>query len=280
MSVLPYQEILALCGLKASDPEDKETTTGLITSSRKKNIRSAGYDLRLGEKYHLQKGIKGGKLEVQQLDVNKAATLVVPPNEVVIVTTVETLKLPNNLVGHLTLKLDLLLQGLIMANQSQVDAGYEGGLFILLYNLSNQNVSLRQGDSILRLELTTLTNSTDKPYGGAYKNVSLAQVLKSPIESSLAVMKKAVDKSKKAIDRTQVFGLVFLVITAILGYFGPLATRIDKLDQKVDDVAQLHGLESSLYGTAKKDELDSLKKEINELKKQVEDLKKAHAPVR
>jgi len=280
MSVLPYQEILALCGLLAGDPEDKETLTGPITPSRKKNIRSAGYDLRLGDKYHLQKGIKGGKLEVQQLDVAKAATLVVPPNEVVIVTTVESLKLPPDLVGHLTLKLDLLLRGLIMANQSQVDAGYEGGLFILLYNLSNQNVSLQRGDSILRLELTKLTKPTEKPYGGTYANVSLAQVLKSPIESSLAVMRKEVDKSKKSLLWTQIGGAAILVLTSVLSYFGPLATRTAKLEQQVIDVEKLHGLESSLYGAARKDELDSLKKEINELKQQVEDLKKAHGAVR
>ena len=280
MSVLPYQEILKLCGLKEGDPEDTETSTGPITPSLKKNIRSAGYDLRLGDKYHLHKGFRGGKLEVQQLDETKAATLVVPPNQVVIVTTVESLKMPNYLVGHLTLKLDLLLQGLIMANQSQVDAGYEGGLFILLYNLSNRDVSLQLGASILRLELTRLTEDTARPYGGVYKKVSLAQVLKSPIESSLAVMRKEVDKSKKQLLWTQIGGAAILVITSVLSYFGPLNARITKLEQQVPDVVQLHGLESSLYGAGNKAELDSLKKEINELRKQVEDLTKAHAAAR
>lgn len=280
MSVLPYQEILKLCGLQAADPEDKETSTGPITPSRKGNIRSAGYDLRLGDKYHLHKGFQVGKLKVQQLDETKAATLLVPPNEVVIVTTVESLRMPCNLVGHLTLKLDLLLQGLIMANQSQVDAGYEGGLFILLYNLSNRDVSLQLGASILRLELTTLTADTERPYGGLYKNVSLAKVLKSRIESSLAVMRKEVDRSKKELFWTQFIGVAIIICTTLLSYFGPLYTRISKLEQQVIDDGQFHGQEISLYGAANKAELDSLKKEINELRKQVEDLKKTHAAAR
>jgi dCTP deaminase len=277
MSVLPYQEILTMCGLKPDDPDTKETQTGPITPGLKKNIRSAGYDLRLGCKYHLQRNVRGGKLEVEELDATKCTALVVPPNEVVIVTTVESLKLPDDLVGHLTLKLDLLLRGLIMANQSQIDAGYEGGLFILLYNLSDQNVSLQQGDSILRLELVKLTSATSKPYSGAYKSVSLAQVLKSPIGSSLAVMRREVDKSKKDIVLTQVIGAAVVVVTTVLGYFGPLASKMDKLEQQVADVKELHYLEGSLYGSAKKDQLDSLTKEVNELKRQIQEIEKANA---
>lgn len=280
MSVLPYQDILTRCGLQPSDPDATETRTGPITPCLKRNIRSAGYDLRLGDQYYMKTDIRGGKLEIGQLNPKTARTLIVPANQVVIVTTIESLKLPDNVVGHLTLKLELLLRGLIMANQSQVDAGYEGGLFILLYNLSNHNVSLHYGESILRFELAELTSPTAMPYRGAYKNLSLAQALKSPVESSLAAMRKEVDRSSKKLLWTQVVGLAIIIITTVLSYWGPLATRMTRVEQQVVDVERLHDQESALYGSARKDQLDSLTKDVTELQQEVKNLKKGHATAR
>lgn len=142
MSVLTYQDILAACRLQPGDSDDRETDSGPIRPCLKKNVRSAGYDLRLGLEYYLHEEAQGNGLTVSTLTPGVRETVVIPANRVVIVTTHEALSLRSDLVGHLSLKLELLLKGLIMANQSQIDAGYSGWIFALLYNLSNQDVCL------------------------------------------------------------------------------------------------------------------------------------------
>jgi deoxycytidine triphosphate deaminase len=193
--VLPHQEILQLCNIAATDPDDKETDTGPIILCSKKNVRSAGYDLRLGLEYYLpdQKEGGAGAIAVQTLDPKAATTISIPANRVVIVSIHEKLNLPNNIVGHLSLKLDLLLKGLIMSSQSQIDAGYKGSIFALLYNLSDRPVEISHLDSILRLELETLLSDTDAPYQGSYKEVPLAKSLRSPIGSSLYALRQDID---------------------------------------------------------------------------------------
>jgi len=192
--VLPHQDILALCSLAATDPEDKETNSGVIVPCLKRNVRSAGYDLRLGLEFYLPEKEGGaGAISVQKLDLNVARTISIPANRVIIVSIQETLNLPNDLVGHVSLKLDLLLKGLIMSSQSQIDAGYKGNIFALLYNLSDRPVEISYLDSILRLELQKLSTETDAPYHGAYKQAPLAQSLRSPIGSSLYALQQDID---------------------------------------------------------------------------------------
>lgn len=283
MCVLPYQEILNKCGLQATDANAKETQTGPIRPCLKGNIRSAGYDLRLGDEYYMKTGASVRRIRIQKLDPNAARILIVPPNQVVIVTTIETLSLPSDLVGHLTLKLDLLLRGLIMANQSQIDAGYEGGLFILLYNLSNHDVPLQWGQSIMRLELEKLTIPTSRPYStyGGFSKKSLAEVLTHPVESCLEAMRADVAKSDKKISRTQYLSAAILVIaTLVTGgftYFGPLANRTTKLEEEISALQKVQDRENSAKDVARNQEIESLKKNIDDLNQKLEALKKAHA---
>ncbi len=193
--VVPHQQILSLCDMVSSDPDNRETTTGPINPCVKGNVRSAGYDLRLGLEYYLrnQREEAAGALEVRVLDPQTVATITIPANQVIIVAIRESLKLPNNMVGHLSLKLDLLLKGLIMSSQSQIDAGYSGNIFALLYNLSDRSVEISYLDSILRLELETLLEATDAPYHGNYQEIPLAASLHSPIGSSLYLLRQDID---------------------------------------------------------------------------------------
>ena len=270
MSILPHQEILALCSMAPGDPDDRWTSIGPIRPCLKGNVRSAGYDLRLGTEYYLQEKSRHGRLDIRSLDPARGRTLIIPKNQVLIVTTVEKLCLPNDIAGHLSLKLDLLLKGLIMASQSQIDAGYEGHIFALLYNLTKEEVSLQLEESILRLELVRLSAPTVKPYADKYKNIPLSRALRSPVESSLHSIQRDVDTYNKKLLWTQIGGGVLLVaasiVTSIFTYFGPLNNRVTKVEQQVADVEKLHSLESSLASKVGKNELEALREEIKDMK--------------
>jgi deoxycytidine triphosphate deaminase len=311
--VLAHQDILSLCDLAANDPEDKQTDSGVIVSCVKRNVRSAGYDLRLGLEYYLpEKEGAAGALSVQTLDPYVATTISIPANRVVIVSIKESLNLPNNLVGHLSLKLDLLLKGLIMSSQSQIDAGYKGNIFALLYNLSDRAVEISYLDSILRLELQKLTADTTAPYHGAYEQIPLAQSLRSPIGSSLFALRQDIDSietdARRTVDdikkevqslkndnretvesvrdearRVQIRGglaaaglAIFLtIITSLFTYFGPLPNRITKLEEStnVQGLRQdLHDLKALLE--KEPEEKKSLLEKLDTMDKRLQKLEK------
>lgn len=281
--VLPHQEILNLCNISAGAPDDTETDTGPIIACKKANVRSAGYDLRLGLEYYLPDQKEGGtdSVEVKKLDPQLGACISIPPNRVVIVAIRESLNLPNYLVGHLSLKLDLLLKGLMMSSQSQIDAGYKGSIFALLYNLSDRPVEISYLDSILRLELETLIESTDAPYHGAYRQTPLAQSLRSPIGSSLYALAKDYDSIKGEVNKASwrtglITGAIALFLTLVPAYFtylGPLPNRITKLEESTN----VQGLSKDLQSLTKALEKEPEEKKvlldrIEELNKRIQTL--------
>jgi deoxycytidine triphosphate deaminase len=197
--VLTRQAICAACGLRLEDEASALAESGVIRPARRGNVRTAGYDLRLGTDYYLRhESSKDAHLVARSLE--RGAGLVLPPNAVAVISAFETVSFDKDLIGHVSLKMDLLLQGLIMASQSQFDAGYEGGVFALLYNLSDSPVTIKQGESVLRLELERLAEEVDEPYSGDYRDQSLTSVLKVPLRSSLAQMSRQIEDVQREAD--------------------------------------------------------------------------------
>lgn len=188
MTVLSYQSIRRLCAPSEYHPP-------LITNSADVNFCSASYDLRVGSEYSLSydpaEGLKAAYINPSGIRYLNSSSrfIVIPPHHAVVVKTHEELTVPARLVGHLSLKLDVLLKGLIMANQSQVDAGYRGYIFVLLYNLNAKTIKLEYLDSLVRIEFAKLDAVTLKPYEGDYKEgYGIRDVLEEPISTALAVV--------------------------------------------------------------------------------------------
>jgi deoxycytidine triphosphate deaminase len=202
--VLTHQDILHLCGLPPSGHKREEGNEGPVRPCLRQNVRSASYDLRLGPDFHSSKisdsaaAVTG--LPVVKLEEGLDESIVIPPNDVVVVSSLEKICLEDDLVAHLSLKQDILLQGLIMASQSQIDAGYEGWIYALLYNLTDGEVTLKLGESILRLELVKLPEATKRPYEGHFQDAPLAKTLIRPIRSSLQDLRRNVERRGRQVD--------------------------------------------------------------------------------
>jgi hypothetical protein len=143
-------------------------------------------------------------------------------NEVVLILAHEKVQMPNNLVGHLSLKLELLLKGLIMSSQSQVDAGYRGPIYALLYNLSDVPVTVHHLDPFLRIEFALLDADTGRPYDGVFKpDFTLGDVVKGRIRSSLSAMEERLADVERRVFRIAA-GSVIAGLLAIIGILGPV----------------------------------------------------------
>jgi deoxycytidine triphosphate deaminase len=252
--VLPHQEILRLCGLQGNALPESQGV-GPIQPCRRQNVRSASYDLRLGTTYHFtdQAPTRRGKLrkaEVTTLTAGADEQIVLGPNQVVVVSSREKICMPDDMIGHITLKQKVLLQGLIMASQSQIDAGYNGWIYPLLYNLTDGEVVLKLDESIVRLELVRLPARTTRPYDGDFEGIPLARSLERPVGSSLAAMRDDFERLRDRIRNLPWYGLaigalaivVSIVIALLTGFIGEVhdARRgVSSLEARLEGPVQL-----------------------------------------
>jgi deoxycytidine triphosphate deaminase len=107
----------------------------------------ASYDLRLGDDVWCQ-----GKFST--LDT-KNPVLKIPPYSYAIVSASELANLPCFIAARFDLKNSLFFQGVILSNGPQIDPGYRGALFCMLYNGSDQPVGIGRGTHFATIEFIT-----------------------------------------------------------------------------------------------------------------------------
>jgi len=123
----------------------------LISPFREINLKPANYKLSVGDEFAI--GGKPGKLTSDP----GRDTLEVPPFEVAIIKTRETLSIPRFLIARWNIQVKRAYQGLIWVGGPQVDAGYVGHLFCPIYNLSDKPVTLRYDDPIAVIDFEKTT---------------------------------------------------------------------------------------------------------------------------
>lgn len=117
-----------------------------------KSLKSASYDLRLGNKCYYY---DSKKIELEDM----GCQLEIEPYTSVLITTMEILCLPDNVVGRFDLRITYALRGLILQVGPQIEPGTNGFLFALLTNMSGKTVCLNQGEPLFTAEFSYLNRS-------------------------------------------------------------------------------------------------------------------------
>lgn len=133
----------------------------LLNSFHDSNISPASYDLRLGDDVWCQ-----GKFESLS---EKNPTLSIPPYSYAVVSALEVARMPRFLVGRFDLKVSLFFQGVVLSNGPQVDPGYRGALFCMLYNGSDTPVGITRGSHFATLEFVS-TAGLSSGYSRQYQD--------------------------------------------------------------------------------------------------------------
>ena len=234
----------------------------------------AKVELRLGEKCYLS------SQEKDIIDFSVVGTVKIKPNDIFLYQTLEKVNIPNNIAGHLSLKMGYTARGLLMSNQTQVDPGYNNYLFGMLYNLSDSDIELKYEDSIVTLELYQTKNATTTTYSGNMEKISFEGFCKKRIGSSLAKMSASIDSQvneitelsdnvKASTEKNErhlnffmtIVGIATLAITIISIVIAIIAAKPDadvaRLSEKVEYQQQI---------------IDNLKDDLIEQSKEIDDL--------
>lgn len=125
----------------------------MLTDSEEPNIRSASYDLRVGSEILFQ----GKVITLSPVEPR----FEIPPYTYAIVSALEQASMPPFVIGRFDLKVSSFFEGLILSNGPQVDPGYKGALFCMLYNGSGRPRLLTLGKHFATIDFTTTTNVTE-----------------------------------------------------------------------------------------------------------------------
>lgn len=238
MTVLAYSEILSRCGMSDHDSDDTETSTGIIRPCVKSSIKTASYDLRVGNEYYRH---EEADVDPRATPLPSGATITIPSNGAVIVKTHEKIYTSGDLVAHISLKMSVMLNGVILSNQSQVDVNYEGFIYVLLYNLSDEDHTLDQGEPFLRIEFCQI-HGEPSLYRGRFKHADLNTILQKKLPSGLKAARDAVDDVDKRLSASTyiLVGLQIVVVLVIFAIRGVATyhdqSRLAELEQRVKDI--------------------------------------------
>lgn len=161
----------------------------LVKGAIPENVKGASYDLRLGDEYYYSGEIR--KIEKENL------RLTIEPYDYAIVSSKEEICLPKDVVAHFGLTVGLFCQGIILSNGQQVDPGFRGTLFCLLFNTSNRPVTIKRSEHYATIEFTKMNQFASK-YKGRYqeKREIIDVIPANAMQGAINELKKEIEELK------------------------------------------------------------------------------------
>jgi dCTP deaminase len=134
-------------------------SAGLIKKHRFGHCLSpASYELRVGSYFDAGKRRRlaaGDSLEI-------------PPHSMVLMGTIEAVRLPLDIIGMMYLRSTYARLGLMPWFQGLVDPGYSGALTVVLQNATCQAVTMSYGQRVCHIVFERLMEAADRGYSGSY----------------------------------------------------------------------------------------------------------------
>lgn len=134
-------------------------------------IQPASLDIRLGNTFCI---IEDSNENIIDMDnpINyktiKASEYLLMPGQFILATTMEYIKLPNNLTAFVEGRSSLGRMGLFIQNAGWVDPGFEGEITLELFNANKCAIKLKAGRRIGQLVFAEMDLPANKPYTGKY----------------------------------------------------------------------------------------------------------------
>ena len=139
-------------------------------------IQPSSVDLRIDRFFRVFRNHTLGYIDVKQdlealteaVEIGEDDTFILHPGEFVLGSTLERVRIPDDLVARLEGKSSLGRLGLLIHSTAGfVDAGWNGQLTLELSNVANLPITLYPGMKIGQISFMRMTTAADNPYGSA-----------------------------------------------------------------------------------------------------------------
>ena len=158
----------------------EEQGSSIIFPFEAAKIDCAGYTLSLGEEVYLthEPGEKGFDEAPKRLSPGSnigglGDSIRIKPGQFAYLLTEETLKIPTNILGFISLRATFKWKGLVNISGFHVDPGYNGKLVYAVHNAGPQDIVVRRGEPLFLIWFSTLDRDSKK---FAYKKPGLQSI--------------------------------------------------------------------------------------------------------
>ena len=143
-----------------------------IEPLKEENIQASSIDLTLGEDVIFYRvdfiDVKSGELPPVERRTIPEEGIVIEPKSFLLATTLEYIRLPEDITAFVEGRSSLGRLGLFIENAGWVDAGFEGQITLELYNANSVPIKLYKGMKICQIVLAKLDQPAERPYRGKY----------------------------------------------------------------------------------------------------------------
>ena len=145
----------------------------LVIENHSGEIDPCSIDLRLSNKFRFFKKSDITHVDVKNIsqnlteykEIDKDEAIVIHPHELILGSTLESVKIPYDLVGSLDGKSSLGRIGIVVhSTANSVDPGFKGNITLEISNISSLPVKLWPGMKICRLSFIKLSSPSENPY--------------------------------------------------------------------------------------------------------------------
>ena len=149
-----------------------ENKTLEVSPITPESIQPASIDCRLGthflmiEDYNMNLISMDSEIKYREFE---GETITLPPRSFLLATTMEYVKLPNDLTAFVEGRSSVGRMGLFIQNAGWVDPGFEGRITLELFNANSLPIQLQAGRRICQLVFCKMDQATLNPYRGKYQ---------------------------------------------------------------------------------------------------------------
>jgi deoxycytidine triphosphate deaminase len=166
----PFEEIVCSTGYLTDRQIREALRSGYLIEKGtwdESLIRHASYMLRLGDTVHISRATIEGSATAKTFDIIRLGqhnpSLLLRLGDTALLYSMEYLRFPNTILGFTVTRGLLFAQPLVPEN-TYVDPGFTGSIYIVVTNLSNRAVELKYGMTIARLFFFRLAEPVESPY--------------------------------------------------------------------------------------------------------------------
>lgn len=136
------------------------------------SIQPASVDCRLGDHFLV---VEDRQMQIIDLSSEiiyreiKGPSITIPPHSFLLATTMEYVRLPQDLTAFVEGRSSIGRIGLFIQNAGWVDPGFEGQITLELYNANSLPIRLEAGRRICQLVFCSMDQKASVPYRGKYQ---------------------------------------------------------------------------------------------------------------
>lgn len=147
--------------LSDQDIKSKIRNDELVLGGNLSHIGPACYEISMGSIYYdlTENNIR--------IDASEQGYVLIKPGHRVVLITLESLKIPNDVIARVTSKGSLFSIGLSPVS-TYADPGFIGNLGIVTQNVSDKYIQIPIGEKIAKVDFSLLSSISENPYRGQH----------------------------------------------------------------------------------------------------------------